>query len=453
MKLALREVGRVLGVEVMSDATVTGWSVDSRTAEPGDLFFALRGPNHDGNKFVEAAFERGAVAAVTERTRTPGSRLPTPDSISVPNTQQALEQLATWARDHWGGEVVGVTGSAGKTSTKDVIAEMLTSEFPVGKTTGNFNNEVGLPLSILRLPDNARVAVLEIGMNHAGEIRTLSGIARPRIGVVTNVGYAHIEFFESIEGIALAKRELIECLPADGIAILNADDPHVRNFGDVHPGPVIRFGFSEGAEIRAQDVEYRADGTRFRVHGATFDTPLQGRHAVLNILAGIAVAQVYGIAPARLVDVVAHLKPGKMRGERLIHNGITILNDCYNSNPDAVRVMLDLLRDTPAERRIGVLGEMLELGRWSKTLHRDIGRYAVSAGVDVLVGIRGGARFLVDAAMEAGLAVNAAFFFEDPVDAGDRLRHLARPGDAILFKGSRGTRVERALERFLMFPG
>jgi UDP-N-acetylmuramoyl-tripeptide--D-alanyl-D-alanine ligase len=447
MKLALREVGRVLGVPVESGAVVTGWSVDSRTVEPGDLFFALHGPNHDGREYVGAAFEKGAIAAVAP------SALPTRDRngavLHVPDTQQALEQLAAWARDHWGGDVVGVTGSAGKTSTKDVIARMLESELPAGRTTGNFNNQVGLPLSILRLPDDARVAVLEIGMNHAGEIRALSGIARPRIGVVTNVGYAHIEFFDSIEDIALAKRELIECLPADGIAILNADDPRVRNFGEVHAGPVVRFGFSDHADIRAQDVEYRADGTRFRVRGTTFDTPLQGRHAVLNVLAGLAVAQVYGIAPDRLVDVVARLTPGKMRGERLVHDGITIFDDCYNSNPDAVRAMLDVLRDTPAERRIGVLGEMLELGRWSESLHRDIGIYAVEAGVNVLVGIRGGARFLVDAAKEAGLAVNAAFFFEDPADAGDQLRRLARPGDAILFKGSRGTHVERALERFL----
>jgi UDP-N-acetylmuramoyl-tripeptide--D-alanyl-D-alanine ligase len=447
MKLALREVGRVLGVPVESGAVVTGWSVDSRTVEPGDLFFALHGPNHDGREYVGAAFEKGAVGAVAP------SALPTRDRngavLHVPDTQQALEQLAAWARDHWGGDVVGVTGSAGKTSTKDVIARMLESELPAGRTTGNFNNQVGLPLSILRLPDDARVAVLEIGMNHAGEIRALSGIARPRIGVVTNVGYAHIEFFDSIEDIALAKRELIECLPADGVAILNADDPHVRNFGAVHAGPVMRFGFSDQADIRAQDVEYRADGTRFRVRGTTFDTPLQGRHAVLNVLAGLAVAQVYGIAPERLVDVVARLTPGKMRGERLVHDGITIFDDCYNSNPDAVRAMLDVLRDTPAERRIGVLGEMLELGRWSESLHRDIGIYAVEAGVNVLVGIRGGARFLVDAAKEAGLAVNAAFFFEDPADAGDQLRRLARPGDAILFKGSRGTHVERALERFL----
>jgi UDP-N-acetylmuramoyl-tripeptide--D-alanyl-D-alanine ligase len=438
MKFPLREIGRVLGVPVESDALVTGWSVDSRTLEPGDLFFALRGPNHDGAEYVQAAFDRGAVAAVGDAgffTRTAQVRRP---------VLLALEQLATWARSTWGGDVVGVTGSAGKTSTKDVIAQLLGSKLSVGKTTGNFNNEVGLPLSILRLPNEARVAVLEIGMNHAGEIRHLCTIARPRIGVVTNVGYAHIEMFDSIDGIALAKRELVECLPEDGIAVLNNDDPYVRNFGEVHRGPVMRFGMSEGSDVRARDVEFRADGTRFRVCGTTFETPLQGRHAVLNVLAGIAVAQIYGIAPADLVDIVAALKPGKMRGERLTHNGITILDDCYNSNPDAARAMLDVLRDTPAERRIAVLGEMLELGRWSESLHREVGRYAVETGVNVLVGIRGEAKSMVAAAVGP-----ATYFFEDPSAAGDHLRGLARPGDAILFKGSRGTHVERALERFL----
>src|SRR5271165_2767274 len=205
MKLALREVGRLLGAPLDSGAIVTGWSVDSRTIEPGDLFFALRGPNHDGTAYIEAAMAKGAVGAISD--------------------PEALEKLATWARIQWGGDVVAITGSAGKTSTKDVVAELLASELPVGKTTGNFNNQVGLPLSILRLPDEARVAVLEIGMNHAGEIRHLCSIARPRIGVVTNVGYAHIEMFDSIEGIALAKRELIECLPSGGTAVLNEDDP------------------------------------------------------------------------------------------------------------------------------------------------------------------------------------------------------------------------------------
>lgn len=442
MKLALRDVGRVLGAAVESDAVVTGWSVDSRTLAPGDLFFALKGPNHNGSEYVDEVLARGAAEAVVEGGA--GN-----NRLIVPDTQAALEKLALWARERWGGDVVGVTGSAGKTSTKEVIARLLGSQIPVGKTTGNFNNHVGLPLSILRLPDEARIAVLEIGMNHAGEIRHLCSIAKPRIGVVTNVGYAHIEMFDSLDGIAGAKRELIECLPADGLAVLNADDPYVRNFGEVHAGPVVLFGFSEDAHVRAHDVEFRPDGTRFRVCGATFETRLQGRHAVLNILAGIAVALHYGIAPAKLVDSVAALEAGKMRGERLIANGITILNDCYNSNPDAVRAMLDVLRDTPAQRRIAVLGEMLELGRWSESLHRDIGRYAAESGVDVLVGIRGAARFTVDAAVEAGLQPGAAFFFEDPIAAGDQLRMTAHQGDAILFKGSRGTRVERALERFL----
>jgi len=445
MKFALRDIGSVLGVPLETDTEVTGWSVDSRTLEPGDLFFALRGPHHDGAEYVGQAFEKGAVAAVTA--------VPSRDRegavLLVPDAQVALERLATWARSTWAGDVAGVTGSAGKTSTKDVIAQLLASRLAVGKTTGNFNNQVGLPLSILRLADDAGVAVLEIGMNHAGEIRHLCAIARPRIGVVTNVGYAHIEMFDSIDGIALAKRELIECLPADGIAVLNNDDPHVRNFGDVHPGPVMRFGLSEGSGVRARDVEFRAGRTRFRVCGTTFETPLQGRHAVLNVLAGIAVAQIYGIAPADLVDVVAALKPGRMRGERLTHNGITIFDDCYNSNPDAARAMLDVLRDTPAERRIAVLGEMLELGRWSESLHRDIGRYAVETGVAMLVGIGGEAKSMLDAATGAGLTAGAAFFFEDPVAAGDQLRRWTRPGDAILFKGSRGTHVERALERFL----
>jgi UDP-N-acetylmuramoyl-tripeptide--D-alanyl-D-alanine ligase len=445
MKFSLREIATVLGVTVESESLVTGWSVDSRTIEAGDLFFALRGPNHDGAEYVEAAFARGAVGAVVDKS----TGLEAYSTLRVPSTQQALEDIAAWARSKWGGDVVGVTGSAGKTSTKDVIAQLLGSKMAVGKTTGNFNNEVGLPLSILRLPDDARVAVLEIGMNHAGEIRRLCGIARPHIGVVTNVGYAHIEMFDSIDGIALAKRELIECLPADGIAVLNNDDLFVRNFGEVHAGPVMRFGIAEGSDVRARDVEFRAGGTRFRVCGTTFETSLQGRHAVLNVLAGIAVAEIYGIKPADLVDAVAALKPGKMRGERLIHNGITILDDCYNSNPDAARAMLDVLRDTPAERRIAVLGEMLELGRWSESLHRDVGRYAVETGVNMLVGIRGEARSMVDAATKAGLTENAAYFFEDPAAAGDQLRTVAGRGDAILFKGSRGTHVERALERFL----
>ena len=445
LKFALADIAQVLGRRVESNAVAAGWSVDSRTLERGDLFFALRGPNHDGNAYINDALAKGAVAAVCDDSAAGTAG----ELLRVADTQIALEQVALWARRQWGGEVVGITGSAGKTSTKDVVAALLASAMPVGKTGGNFNNHVGVPLSILRLPEEARVAVLEIGMNHAGEIRHLCGIAQPRIGVVTNVGYAHIEAFDSIEGIALAKRELVECLPADGVAVLNQDDARVREFGAVHSGPVIRFGFSEGADVRALDAELRAGGSRFRVCNTWFETTLEGRHAVLNILAGIAVAQVYDIGPERLVDPVRALVPGKMRGERLTQNGIDIINDCYNSNPDAARAMIGVLREVPAKRRIAVLGEMLELGRWSETLHRDLGRSIAAAGIHVLVGIRGAARAMVDAAIDAGLAADAAYFFDEPRAAGDKLREIARSGDAILFKGSRGTRVEKALERFL----
>jgi UDP-N-acetylmuramoyl-tripeptide--D-alanyl-D-alanine ligase len=266
---------------------------------------------------------------------------------------------------------------------------------------------------------------------------------------VTNVGYAHVEFFHSIEGVAAAKRELIEALPPQGVAVLNADDPRVSRFGDAHPGRTVRFGFSEAADVRAEAVETVAGGTRFRALGVDFETGLAGRHAVMNLLAALAVAGVFGIAPEALPEAVRTFAVGKMRGEKLEHNGILVWNDCYNSNPEAARGMLDLLRQTPARRRIAVLGEMLELGREAETLHRGLGRYAAESGVDLLLGVRGSACPMVEEARAAGMADSAALFFVDPAAAGEFAREWARSGDAILFKGSRGVRVERALERFL----
>ena len=446
----------MLGVPATSNTRITGWSVDSRTVHPGDLFFALRGPNHDGNAYLDEALGKGAVAAVAHSRHCSPARkqgdIVAADILPVPDTLAALQDIAAWARDQWGGQVVGVTGSAGKTTTKDVIAAMLAVNMPIAKTIGNLNNHVGLPLSILRMPSNARVAVLEMAMNHPGEIRRLSEIARPNIGVVTNVGHAHMEAFDSIEAVAAAKRELIEALPPDGVAVLNFDDPLVLSFRNAHRGRTITFGLSAGADVRAENFEDTSDGISFSVDGVQFSSPLHGRHSVSNFLAGIAVAGLYGIRPRELTQVVRDIPPGPMRGERFLHNGILILNDCYNSNPDAARAMIDVLRDTQAGRRIAVLGEMLELGRWSGALHRGVGTYVAAQGIDVLVGIRGAASNLVDAAKEAGQAVNAAFFFPEPEAAGDQLRQIARAGDVILFKGSRGTHVERALERFLSPP-
>jgi UDP-N-acetylmuramoyl-tripeptide--D-alanyl-D-alanine ligase len=446
MNIPLRRVAEWLGVgtEANATATVTGWSVDSRTIRPGDLFFALRGPNQDGHAYVAQAFEKGAIGVIADREVSGSGEI-----FRVEDSLRALQTLAGRAREQWAGDVVAVTGSAGKTTTKDMIVEMLSTSMPVAKSEGNLNNHVGLSLSLLRLDENARVAVIEIGMNHTGEIRDLAAIAKPRVGVVTNVGYAHIEFFDSVEGIAAAKRELVQALPGNGIAVLNADDARVRAFAGSHAGRTVLFGQSQNADVRAEDVEYSLDGVRFRVGETSFTSALTGHHSVSNILAGIAVANLYEIPPAKLVDPVRKLAPGKMRGERFRHHDILIYNDCYNSNPDAARAMIDVLRDTPARRRIAVLGEMLELGRWAEPLHRDVGTYAAEQGIDVLVGIRGAACCTLDAALRAGLRAGAAFFFEDPVEAGRKLRTVAEPGDAILFKGSRGVHVERALEEFL----
>ena len=444
MTLDLEQAARVMNASgAPQPVKVAGWSVDTRTQNPGDVFFALRGPTFDGHDFVPAALAKGASAAVVERSSGVDRELVVGDSLA------ALQRLASWARERWGGRVIGVTGSAGKTTTKDAIAHLLSGEFTVGKTVGNFNNHVGVPLSILRLPDESRVGVLEMGMNHAGEIRTLAEIARPEIGVVTNVGYAHVEAFDSIEGVAAAKRELIEALPSDGVAVLNGDDPRVRQFRDVHPGPSVTFGFSECAEVRAEVLEQHGEVTRFRASGEEFETILPGRHGIMNLLAAIAVARVLGIAPAKLTGAVRSFAAGRMRGERMDWNGIAIWNDCYNSNPEAARAMLDVLHHTPAKRRIAVLGEMLELGSAAEELHRQIGRYAAERGIDFLIGVRGNARGMIDAAVGAGIPESAAIFFDDASEAGAALREMARPGDAILFKGSRGVRVERALERLL----
>ena len=445
MTFDLQQVARIIGAPGrFPDVSVTGWSVDTRTQIPGDLYFALRGPNHDGHTYIPAALEKGPV--VSRAGCHPARRLPTGALLEVPDPLLALQTLAAHARQTWPGTVVAVTGSAGKTTAKDAIAHLLSEALPTGKTIGNLNNHIGVPLSILRLPADDRAAVLEMGMNHAGELRALAAIAKPDIAVVTNVGYAHVEFFESIDGVAAAKRELVESLPPSGVAVLNADDPRVLAFRDTHPGRTVTFGLSERAMVRAERVEILPSGSRFRALGVDFETAAPGRHNVMNLLAALAVSSVFEIAPDRLREAVRSFSPGKMRGERIERNGIVIWNDCYNSNPEAAESMLDVLRETPAARRIAVMGEMLELGDSAADLHRRVGHYAASRGIDFLIGVRGNARAMVESAAESGLS---AAFVEDPIFAGRRAGEAAHSGDAILFKGSRGVHIEDALEVFL----
>ena len=441
MKMAIEQVAKILGLDSELSGTITGWSIDSRTTAPGDLFFALPGDRHDGHNFVDGVLAHGAIAAVIQQPSR-STRV-----LRVANTELALQSIANQARQWWDGTVIGVTGSAGKTSTKDIVATLLGVGHLAGKTVGNLNNHLGVPLSLLRLPDASTFAVLEMGMNHTGEIRRLCEIARPQVAVVTNVGYAHIENFSSIEGIAAAKRELVEALPADGIAILNFDDPRVREFP--FAGKCIRYGLTEGADVRPTALQFKPTGTNFTLDGVDFHSSLTGRHSLLNLLAGLSVAREFGAKLESLQSPVAQLRPAKMRGESRQVSGMTILDDCYNSNPDAARAMLDVLAATPATRRIAVLGEMLELGPWAEELHRGVGKYAATIGVTVLLGIRGAARHLIDAGRASGLDAGAALFFDTPSEAGEYLRAIAKEGDAILFKGSRGTQVELALASFL----
>lgn len=430
---------------------ITGYSIDSRSVQPGELFFAIRGPNHDGHAYAAAAVAAGAAAVVAERAwaaeNAPGAPL-----IAADDTAEALRRLARAARRRWNRPVVAVTGSNGKTTTKELIGAALSVRMKVAKSAGNLNNEFGLPLSLLRFDGGAEVGVVEMGMNHPGEIRRLADIAEPAVGVVTNVNAVHLEFFDSVDGIARAKRELIESLPATGTAVLNADDARVRDFASVHPGQTVTFGIDQPAGFRAVDLEENTpSGVRFRAtfrgedRGVEFSSSLPGRHNVSNMLAAIATASVFGIGLAELPEALSSVGAGRMRGEILDLGGVRVISDCYNSNPRAVAAMLEVLRASPARRRIAVLGEMRELGTAAAELHRETGKLAARAGLDLLIAVTGDAREIAESAREAGMPAAATEFFETAQQAGERLARIVRPGDHVLLKGSRGVALEKAL--------
>ncbi len=455
MKLSLKRIGQWIGAEMplrlRGAGSATGYSIDSRTVAPGELFFAVKGERFDGHDFVEAALARGAGAAVIFKDKLASL----PESVQQGNLLVvaedpllALQRLAAAVRRHWGGRVVAITGSAGKTTTKEAIAAVLAARFRVLKSEGNLNNGFGLPLQLLRLEPEDEVAVMEMGMSRSGEIAALAKIAAPNWGVVTNVGWAHAESFpDGISGIARAKYELIEALPADGVAFLNCGDHYVSQFGRDFLGKTIFYGSGPCADPQAEDlVELGQEGSRFLVVAGEESAPVQlammGRHNVTNAMAAIAVGLEAGISLAECVAAVETLTAGKKRGEVRQIRGATVIDDCYNSNPEALKSMISTLASTKASRRILVAGEMLELGRDSSELHRSCGEFAEQKGIDIVVGVRGKAVHLVDGAEAAGAR---ALFLESPEAAGEWLRSEVRAGDAVLLKASRGVQLERAL--------
>ena len=433
--------------EFEPNASAVAYSIDSRTLKPGELFFAIRGERLDGHDFVESVLNAGAVGAVvgheTEARFPVKSRL-----IAVEDTTRALQQLGAAVRRLWGKKLIAVTGSAGKTTTKECIAHLLASQFRVHKSVGNLNNHWGLPLQLLKLEPEHEMAVIEMGMNHAGEIAALAELAKPDIGVVTNVGPVHLEFFESIAGVARAKYELIESLPAGGMAVLNADDEYVVQFGRDFHGKVIFFGIERPADVRAENITLLGEtGSTFEVVGQGFreraQLPLVGMHNVLNACAAVAIAIEHGILPSQAVASLATISPSDQRGEVLHLAGATLLNDCYNSNPKALKSMVDALVSMKAKRRIVVAGEMLELGPAAAELHFDCGRYMAERGIHRVLGVRGNAEHLVQGASEGH--ANAEFV-ATPEEAGEWMARELKAGDAVLVKASRGVRLEKALE-------
>lgn len=460
MRLTLGRVAEWMHAEgdFADDAEAMGYSIDSRTIGPGELFFAVKGERFDGHDFVEAALANGAVAAVVSmRWLAPSGvdehrllRVPDHDGCGV---LDSMQRLARQVRRHWGGRVVGVTGSAGKTTTKEAVAQVLEARFRVLKSLGNLNNGFGLPLQLLRLEPEHEVAVIEMGMNHAGEITALAAIAEPDWAVVSNVAPVHLEFFpEGIAGIARAKYELVEALPADGIAVLNCDDEWVAQFGDGRlgrnlGGNAVYYGTGSCAAVRGTEiVEEGLDGIRFTATAYGVSAPVRlnllGRHNVLNALAAIAVGLRSGMSLEECATALGRLRAGEKRGDVIEWHGAKIINDSYNSNPRALDAMVDALLATPiaaGARRIVVAGEMLELGPEGAELHRRCGERMRERGIDVVIGVRGLAAALAEGAGRIGT------FVETSEQAGERLSANLRGGDLVLLKGSRGVRLERAL--------
>lgn len=429
---------------------VYGYSIDSRTVGAGELFFAVQGERFDGHDFAASALKNGAAAAVVSTHWVIPSEVDTTKLLRVPESEdcvlKALQGLAHAVRRHWGKRVIGITGSAGKTTTKECVAAVLSAKFRVLKSAGNLNNGFGVPLQLLKLEPEHEVAVIEMGMNHAGEIAALAKIAEPNWAVVSNVAPVHLEHFaDGIAGIANAKYELVQSLAKDGIAFLNADDPYVSTFGRDRAGYARYFGLrATTANVRAIDVRSEgADGMSFTVQTAKESQPahiaLLGEHNVYNALAGISVGLESGMALSECIAALQQLHPADKRGEQILFRGARIINDSYNSNPRALNAMVDALMAVDATRHIVIAGEMLELGPDAAILHTQCGEYMKSHGVDAVIGVRGHAAELVRGAGDIAL------FVDTPEKAGAWMLENLREGDAVLLKASRGVQLERAL--------
>jgi UDP-N-acetylmuramoyl-tripeptide--D-alanyl-D-alanine ligase len=443
-RLAAMVGGRLVqGGEVSFDHV----AIDSREVDATSVFFAIIGDRLDGHAFLGQALEaaRGAVVSRVPDVLPEGKGM-----VEVDDTTVALQSLAAAVRREFPFLLIGITGSAGKTTTKEMIHALIATERRAFKSWGNFNNQIGFPLCLSNTPDDAQVVVSEMGMNHAGEIAQMASYGRPDIGVYTNIRPVHLEFFGTIEGIAAAKRELLENLAPGGKIVINADDPQVMRISEGFAGRKLTYGFADEAAIRAVDVRERGlRGTRFRLVAEGIERELElhlpGEHNLENLLAAIGAARLAGISWEGIERGIGDIQPAKHRGILVEWNGASLYDDTYNSNPYALGRALELMEKADvAGRRIAVIGDMLELGPEELDFHRQSGK-AIPRCVDLVVGVGKRCTALLDGAREAGFDPGALHHFDDAIAAAAFLRSEIRPGDLVLLKASRGIGLDRVL--------
>jgi len=435
-------------------------STDSRSVRRGDLFVALRGDRYDGHEFVSVAFAQGAVGAIVQDDyrlppgSAPVSRIdgrPAPFLFGVRDPLFAYQQLATHHRSRFHIPVVAVTGSNGKTTTKEMVAAVLAQRCSVLKTEGNFNNRIGVPHTLFRLTARHRAAVIEMGVDQQGQTTRLCEIVRPTIGLITNIGPDHLEFFGSMEGSAQAKAELLDLLPSDGTAILNADDPYFDYLAARVQCRVMSFGFSEMADVRASGVTSDVrQGTAFRLHLPGKSRPtmcrikVHGTHNVTNALAAAAVGAALNLSGSMIAQGLGRFRPAAMRSQVVTHHGVHIINDCYNANPASMKAALQLLAQwSPARERIAVLGDMLELGPETGQMHQEVGQFLAARGLSRLIVCGTLGRDIAEGARRGGMSGSQIEEVVDAAAAADRLTRILRQGDVVLVKASRGMKMEQ----------
>ena len=462
------ELREVISVKVLAGdpflsakRRIRGISTDSRSIHRGDLFVALQGDRFDGHQFVPAVLSKGAVGAIVhdgyrwEQKRTkPIATRNEPFVFGVQDPLFAYQQLATHYRSRFAVPVIAVTGSNGKTTTKEMVASVLSQQWRTLKTEGNYNNRIGVPHTLFRLTARHQAAVIEMGVDHRGQTTRLCEMVRPTIGIITNIGPDHLEFFGGMEGSAQAKAELLDMLPADGTAVLNADDPYFDYLAARARCRVVSFGVSERAQVRAIHMTSDARlGTTFGLllPGKSRPTSavikVHGTHNVMNALAAAAVGFSLNLTGVMIAQGLAKFRPAAMRSQVVSHHGVQIINDCYNANPASMKAALQLLAEwTPARERVAVLGDMLELGREAHVLHREVGRFAAGLPLSRLVACGDLGRVIAAGAKEAGMSSETVVEVSDAGSATDVLKKSVRRGDVILVKASRGMRMEQIVQ-------